>query len=302
MGSDTCSGTEADTGPAAAAGVVLAGGRSSRMGSSKALLEWHGSTLLHRTAAVLARVVDGPVVVVRAPGQALPPLPPGVGTTEDPVAGLGPMQGIAAGLAAVAGHADSAFVCSTDLPLLHPAFVTRLLTLLREADVDVVMPVVGGHRQPLAAAYRTGLAPLITALLAEGDLRPKMLLRHCSVALPEEAELRADGELARLDPELTSVRGVNTPEEYAEARRRPGPTVSVELAGGVHAADAATLGAAAEAVGLQLDPAVLTTINGRPVPSDPRVPLVAGDRIGFQRSRHSASPSGDPGRSGHRVG
>jgi hypothetical protein len=48
------------------AGVVLAGGRSSRMGTPKAALEWHGSTLLRRTAGILARVTDGPVVVVRA--------------------------------------------------------------------------------------------------------------------------------------------------------------------------------------------------------------------------------------------
>ncbi|HEX3256894.1 MAG TPA: NTP transferase domain-containing protein, partial [Pseudonocardia sp.] len=47
-----------------AAGVVLAGGRSTRMGTPKACLEWHGSTLLYRTAALLRRTVTGPVVVV----------------------------------------------------------------------------------------------------------------------------------------------------------------------------------------------------------------------------------------------
>ena len=57
------------------AGIVLAGGRSSRMGTPKPALEWHGSTLLRRTVGVIARVTDGPVVVVRAPGQAPPSLP-----------------------------------------------------------------------------------------------------------------------------------------------------------------------------------------------------------------------------------
>jgi len=60
------------------AGVVLAGGRSSRMGAPKAALDWHGSTLLRRTVSVVARAVTGPVLVVRAPGQPLPDLPPGV--------------------------------------------------------------------------------------------------------------------------------------------------------------------------------------------------------------------------------
>ncbi|MEA2226533.1 MAG: molybdenum cofactor guanylyltransferase [Solirubrobacteraceae bacterium] len=66
-----------------AAGIVLAGGRSSRMGSPKAALEWHGSTLLRRVVGIVGRGVDGPVVVVRAPGQELPPLPEGVEIVED---------------------------------------------------------------------------------------------------------------------------------------------------------------------------------------------------------------------------
>ena len=59
----------------AVAGVVLAGGRSTRMGRPKASLEWHGSTLLHRVTGIVSRAVDGPVVVVRAAlahGSALP--------------------------------------------------------------------------------------------------------------------------------------------------------------------------------------------------------------------------------------
>src|ERR671910_789360 len=105
-----------------AAGIILAGGRSSRMGTPKAALEWHGSTLLRRVTGVVARAVDGPVVVVRAPGQELPTLAAGIRVVEDPAEGRGPIQGLAAGLAAVAGEAEGPYVSSTDLPLLHPAF------------------------------------------------------------------------------------------------------------------------------------------------------------------------------------
>ena len=157
------------------AGVVLAGGRSTRMGTPKAWLEWHGSTLLGRATGVLGRTVDGPVVVVAAPGQELPPLPGGVAVVEDPVEGRGPMQGLAAGLAAVADRAEAVFVCSTDLPFLHPAFVRRVLRELAETSADVAVPVVGGFRQPLAAGYRTSLAGLVADLLAAGDQR-----RACS--------------------------------------------------------------------------------------------------------------------------
>src|ERR1039457_1518095 len=97
------------------AGIVLAGGRSSRMGTPKAALEWHGSTLLRRTAGIVSRATDGPVVVVRAQGQALPVLPAQVEVIDDPREGMGPIQGLAAGLAAIAGRAAIAFACSTDM-------------------------------------------------------------------------------------------------------------------------------------------------------------------------------------------
>src|ERR671939_2131575 len=96
-----------------AAGIVLAGGRSSRMGSPKAALEWHGSTLLRRVVGIVARGVDGPVVVVRAPGQELPALPEGVEVVEDAREGRGPLEGMAAGLAAVRDRAPVAYVSST---------------------------------------------------------------------------------------------------------------------------------------------------------------------------------------------
>ena len=72
------------------------------MGSPKAALEWHGSTLLRRTVGILARATGGPVVVVRARGQELPPLPPDVEIVDDPREGKGPVQGLAAGLGALA--------------------------------------------------------------------------------------------------------------------------------------------------------------------------------------------------------
>ena len=109
-----------------AAGIVLAGGRSTRMGRPKAALEWHGSTLLERVCGIVARAVDGPLVVVRAPGQELPALPPAVELVDDAHEGRGPLQGLAAGLAALGGRAERAYVSSTDVPLLHPAFVHAL--------------------------------------------------------------------------------------------------------------------------------------------------------------------------------
>jgi molybdopterin-guanine dinucleotide biosynthesis protein A len=259
------------------------------MGRSKAALDWHGSTLLYRTAALLGRTLDGPVVVVAAPGQGLPALPAAVTVVADPVEGLGPMQGLAAGLAAVTDRAEVAFVCSTDMPFLHPAFVGRVLAGFAGSDVDVVLPTAGGFRQPLAAGYRTALAQLFGKLVAEGHRRPGMLFEHCRVAQLDDVALLADPVLARHDPDLRSVANINTPEDYAVALAGPAPEVVVECFGalasargrGPHAVAAATLGAAAAAVGLVLDRHVVAAVNGDQMTRDDQLPVVAGDAIAF---------------------
>jgi molybdopterin-guanine dinucleotide biosynthesis protein A len=197
-----------------AAGVVLAGGRSTRMGRAKAALDWGSTSLLAHVVGRVAEGVAGPLVVVRAPGQALPALPVGVRVAEDPSEGLGPLQGIAAGLAVV--DAPVAFVTATDMPLLHPAFIGAVLGALA-AEVDVALPVARGYPQPLAAAYRTSLAPVAAALVAELRLNPGVLLERCRVNWLDEAQLLADPELAAADPHLQSVTSVDTPQEYAAA-------------------------------------------------------------------------------------
>lgn len=201
------------------ASIVLAGGRSSRMGAAKAELAWEGGTLLGHVTELVGEALDGPVVVVRAPGQELPALGQEVRVVDDPREGLGPLQGIAAGLAAVAAEAEVAFVAATDMPFLRPAFARATVAALGP-DHDVALPVVHGHRQPLCAAYRTALAPVAAGLVAELHLRPAFLFARCRVRWLDEAALLADPTVAATDPHLESVTSVNTPAEYAAARAR----------------------------------------------------------------------------------
>jgi molybdopterin-guanine dinucleotide biosynthesis protein A len=273
---------------ATAAGIVLAGGRSSRMGTPKAALEWHGSTLLRRITGLVARGIDGPVVVVRAPGQELPALPASVEVVEDAREGRGPLQGLAAGLAAVEGRAEVAYASSTDAPLLHPAFVRRVVGAL-DADLDVVLPRAGGFPHPLAAAYRTSLRPLVERLLAEDRLRPAFLFDECRVLRLDEDALLVDAALAAADPELASVLNLNEPADYEAARARPAPEIVVQRFGplarnggaGPVTLRAATLGTAAQAAGVTLDEHVVAALNGDQISRDPEVPLVAGDVVAF---------------------
>jgi molybdenum cofactor guanylyltransferase len=268
------------------AGVVLAGGRSSRMGSPKAALEWHGSTLLRRTAGILERF--GPVVVVRAAGQELPELPASVRLIDDPREGKGPIQGIAAGLAAVGEQAEFTFVCSTDMPFLHPAFVRRMLTVVSVEAADVGLPLARGFPQPLAAAYRTSLAPLAERLVAADRLRPAFLFDECSVVRLDDAALLTDPVLAAFDPELDSVLNVNEPVDYKAARDRPAPSVTIQRFGtlaaggrGPEVVRAATVGEAAAAAGVSLDGHVVAALNGEAITRDTQTPLATGDTVFF---------------------
>ncbi len=277
------------------AAVVLAGGRSSRMGTAKAALEWHGSTLLRHVTGVVGRAVDGPVIVVRAAGQALPALDPQVLVLDDPQEGRGPMMGLAVGLAAAAQYASTAFVCSTDLPFLHSAFVTAVLRGFDpgqggEAPPEVVLPNIGGYRQPMAAGYRTDLAPRIEKLIEAGRMRPAHLFEEVTVRQLDAPSLLADPRLANVDPLLDSVLNVNTPDDYRAARARPAPEVVVQRYGVLATAGgppgpvrvrAATIGAAAEQVGLALDGHVLAAINGDQIRGDALSPLLAGDTVSF---------------------
>ena len=175
------------------AGVVLAGGRSTRMGRPKANLEWHGSTLLHRVTGIVGRAVDGPVVVVRRARPGAAELPPGVRVVEDAAEGRGPLQGLAAGLAAVAGDAEVAYVSSTDVPLLHPAFVS------------------GGRCE---RAARTGA----TAIRGRGTARRPRLQAPACRGLPHVAPGGGRGA-DRRGPDAAGVPVRAEPRARARARR-----------------------------------------------------------------------------------
>src|SRR3954449_10523799 len=90
-------------------GIVLAGGKSTRMGTSKALLQFGPETMLQRVVRILGGIVS-PIVVVAAPGQELPPLPPDVIVTCDEREARGPLEGLRAGLKALPATVEAAYV------------------------------------------------------------------------------------------------------------------------------------------------------------------------------------------------
>jgi molybdopterin-guanine dinucleotide biosynthesis protein A len=206
--------------PHRTAGIILAGGQSTRMGLAKATLPFGPELMLPRVVRLLSQVVQ-PIVVVAAPAQKLPPLPEGVLVTRDEREGRGPLEGLLAGLSALAPHAEAAYATSCDVPLLAPAFVREMIARLGEADVAV--PVEGDFPHPLAAVYRTSVLPHIRELLAADQLRPAFLYGRVPTRRVPADELRA------ADPELTTLRNLNRQEDYlaalAEAGFAPEPEI-----------------------------------------------------------------------------
>jgi molybdopterin-guanine dinucleotide biosynthesis protein A len=174
------------------------------MGSDKAALRFGAETLLERIVRIVSSRVDEVWLVARE-GQSLPSLPgwsPPI--ARDPAEGLGPLAGVIAGVGAMS--AERAFVISCDSPLLEPALVSHLLRLSHGHSAAI--PFVEDYYVPTTAVYAKSILPAAEALLARGELRPRVLARESGVRTVSQAEI------ATVDPELRSFRDCDTPEDY----------------------------------------------------------------------------------------
>jgi molybdenum cofactor guanylyltransferase len=181
--------------------VILAGGRSRRMGRDKAVLPAGDGTLLEHLAHRLSPAVDEVIV---AGGSANLDLA-GVQRIDDRHPGLGPLAGIHAGL--LAARHSLVWVVACDLPDVEPALGLLMRNLAHECEA--VVPLLDGEPEGVCALYRRGLASRIEALLLAGERSIRSLLARSAVRYVTTLELRA------VDPDLRSFRNVNTPADYA---------------------------------------------------------------------------------------
>jgi molybdopterin-guanine dinucleotide biosynthesis protein MobB len=223
-------------------GVLLAGGESRRMGSDKRGLRLGGETLLRRNLAFLSSIFPVVGLSVRSAAQAPADLPDGVVVIADEVPGS-PMGGLAGILA---HFGEPVFALAADLIAPDPAAVARVLGAY--GDVDVSLPVAEDHLEPLHAVYGPRCLPHMRQLLAAGahsilDLFP--LVRVARVPFADTSPFF----------------NVNTPADWAEARRRVDGTDPGEQASGIPSAAWMSAGATTpRAAGA---PAVLGVV-GRP--------------------------------------
>lgn len=214
-----------------AVGIVLAGGRSSRLESvplpagGKASLAFAGGSFLGRVVAAVADAVDR-VIVVAGPEQPLPPLAADVEIVRDTEAGGGPLAAVRDGLVAAARVTPTprvAFVTSCDVPLLNAAVVRWLVARGLAPGAGWVVPHWEGHPQVLLSVVALDLLPAIEAHLAAGRRDLRGLLDAVEVAVPTRVVRLAAAELAAVDPQAACACDVDTPDDLERLRRREIP-------------------------------------------------------------------------------
>lgn len=192
--------------------IVNAGGQSQRMGQHKALLRLpSGMTLLQHTIHKLAPLAqDGVLVITEHPEIiAVAERLPGVRCVPDQYETGGPLGGIASGLQHVPAWA---IMVACDMPLLQPDVFQYLCTLAAEAEIAhstwAVVPRIGEHSEPFHAIYARRCLPVLETLLAQNERRASSFLSLVPTRWVSAVELQA------IDPDLSSLINVNTPDEW----------------------------------------------------------------------------------------
>lgn len=187
-----------------AAAVILAGGKSTRLGRDKGLLRLGELSLAERTVARFGPIFAELIYVTNRPELA----PKGVRVVQDEVPHLGPLGGILAGLKA-AEH-DYGFVVAYDLPFASPDLAAKLLAL--SDGFDVVVPQIAGRYEPLHAVYARRCLAAIERYLAAGERRIVAFYEAVKVRVVKEDELSELGL-----GELTFF-NINTWADYEKAK------------------------------------------------------------------------------------
>lgn len=190
-------------------GLILAGGKSMRLGRDKALLPWPNEdsprTLLHHVHAVLASVCDEVLVVGNRQYN----------TGFRSVADVSPvgssLTGLVSGLQAAKTQHVLAVAC--DMPFLSDRLLRALVDLAAE-EWDAVAPVLRHEPETLHTVYHRRCLTTANKMLERGDLKLARLLCRLRVRHVSASEVK------KLDPDLASCSNINTPQELAWARER----------------------------------------------------------------------------------
>ncbi|KLA24306.1 MULTISPECIES: molybdenum cofactor guanylyltransferase [Bacillus cereus group] len=191
------------------AGIVLAGGMSSRFGEPKALASWQGSTFIEHILKVMTRTLQEVVVIshsdIKERVEQLVQVP----VIEDipHYKGNGPLAGIVAGMEYI--EADWYAIMPCDAPNISQEWFIILLEQTSN-EYDAVVPIINGRKQPLLAAYHNRVKEKIYALLQDEKRSMGQLLSQCNVKYVAGEDVQANADW---------FMNVNTKEEYVQAQK-----------------------------------------------------------------------------------
>jgi molybdopterin-guanine dinucleotide biosynthesis protein A len=186
---------------------VLAGGKSSRMGTDKAFLDFKSQSLLERALHTL-RAVTPEVMIVgqRTKFEKFAPV------VEDVFLERGPLGGIHAALTASA--TDLNLMLAVDLPFIDMRFLKFLVKRAHATDALVILPRAAGGLQPLCSVFRREVQPVAERALLRKENKIDLLFNQMKTLVIEENELK------RCNFALTMFDNLNTREEYEQAKRK----------------------------------------------------------------------------------
>ena len=188
-------------------GVILAGGKSSRFGINKALVEINGSRLIDRVTGLLSPIFKRIILITNSPQDySYLRLP----IYEDLIRGLGPIGGILTGLENI--HDKAGFFIACDMPFVSEDLIRYMASV--RGDFDAVVPKIDWKMEPLHALYTKSCLPVIKELIASGVYQINKSFCKLSVRYVNEAEIKAN------DPQMRSFLNVNRPEELVDTLNR----------------------------------------------------------------------------------
>jgi len=184
-----------------ATGIILAGGKNTRMGENKAFLEIDAERLIDKTMNLYRQIFADIIIVTNDPLSYIEFTDAAIAT--DIYKGKGPLGGIYTGL--FYSKSDYAFVCPCDMPFLNKGFVEYLLA--QTGKYDVIVPALAEGYQPLHAVYSRNCLPSIKRLLLMDKLKITGFYRDMRVLAISEEQIRPFNEDGRL------FQNLNTPED-----------------------------------------------------------------------------------------
>lgn len=188
-------------------GVLLAGGKSRRMGTDKRFLTVGERPLLERSCNVLSRIFERVCIVI---AQDSPPLEAQIPVLRDLIPSSGSLGGMYTGLQQAS--TPYIFLAACDMPFIHEGLVQYMVG--QKDDVDIVLAYWNGRPQPAHAVYNRNCQSVVEELIRSGDLKLQRLLATPTLRV----RLVTEDEIREVDPDGRSFLNVNTPSDLVRAR------------------------------------------------------------------------------------